>query len=65
MAQIFYADKIREMIDQMDITDLLEEGFVAYSQNRVIVPPVGELILKNHREIPISNMGILKVMSFL
>jgi ornithine cyclodeaminase len=46
LAQIFYAEQIKEMVDQLEITDLLEEGFVAYSQNRVIVPPIGELVFE-------------------
>jgi ornithine cyclodeaminase len=46
LTQIFHADQIKQMVDQLDVTDLLEEGFVAYSQNRVIVPPVGELIFE-------------------
>ena len=47
MAQVFHADQIKKTIDTLDITDQLEEGFVAYSQNRVVVPPVGELVFKH------------------
>ncbi|MEN8210958.1 MAG: ornithine cyclodeaminase family protein [Thermodesulfobacteriota bacterium] len=46
MTPVFYADQIKQVIDQLDITQQLEEGFVAYSQNRVVVPPVGELIFE-------------------
>jgi ornithine cyclodeaminase len=46
LVQIFYAEQIKEKIDQLDVTDLLEAGFVAYSQNHVIVPPVGELVFE-------------------
>jgi ornithine cyclodeaminase/alanine dehydrogenase-like protein (mu-crystallin family) len=43
---VFYADQIKKTIDKLDVTKHLEEGFVAYSQNRVVVPPVGELIFE-------------------
>jgi len=44
MTPVFYADQIKQVIDQLDVTGQIEEGFIAYSQNRVVVPPVGELI---------------------
>ena len=46
MTPVFYADQIKKTIDNLDITKQLEEGFVAYSQGRVVVPPVGELIFE-------------------
>jgi ornithine cyclodeaminase len=47
LTQVFYADQIKKAIDNLDITRQLEEGFVAYSQNCVVVPPVGELVFEN------------------
>lgn len=46
MTPVFYADQIKKIIDKLDVTKQLEEGFVAYSQNRVVVPPVGELVFE-------------------
>lgn len=46
MTRVFYADQIKKIIDHLDITTQLEDGFVAYSQGRVVVPPVGELIFE-------------------
>ncbi|MFW2366397.1 MAG: ornithine cyclodeaminase family protein [Desulforhopalus sp.] len=44
MTSIFYANQIKETVDKIDITEQLEAGFIAYSRNRVVVPPVGELV---------------------
>lgn len=47
MTTVFYADQIKEIVQTLDISDQLEQGFVAYSQNHVVVPPVGELVFEN------------------
>ncbi len=39
--------KVIEKIEAIDIINSIEEGFVAYSQGKVVVPPVGELIFKD------------------
>jgi ornithine cyclodeaminase len=36
--------RIREALETIDPLPLIEEGFVAYSRGRAVVPPVGELI---------------------
>jgi len=46
LTSIFYADQIKEIVDKLDISDQLEQGFVAYSQNHVVVPPIGELVFE-------------------
>jgi len=33
-------------VDKLDVTKYIEDGFVAYSQGRVVVPPVGEMIFE-------------------
>jgi ornithine cyclodeaminase len=33
-------------VDKLDLTKCIEDGFVAYSQGKVVVPPVGELIFE-------------------
>ena len=44
MAKIINLSQIKEVIEKLDPITAIEEGFVAYSKNRVVVPPVGELI---------------------
>jgi ornithine cyclodeaminase len=45
--KIFNLKQIKNVIDKIDITPLIEEGFVAYSQGNSVVPPVGEMIFEN------------------
>jgi len=47
LTRTYHLDQIKQTVDRLDITKYIEEGFVAYSQGRVIVPPVGELIFEN------------------
>lgn len=46
MAKIFGIDEIRSVTASMDLTSVIEAGFVAYSDGRVVVPPVGELLFE-------------------
>jgi len=45
--QTFNLEQIKSAMEQIDITSFIEEGFVAYSQGKVVVPPVGELVFEN------------------
>ncbi|MFC2146327.1 ornithine cyclodeaminase family protein [Acidobacteriota bacterium] len=45
--KIFNLDQIKNALDTFDPVQANEEGFVAYSQGRVVVPPVGELLFDN------------------
>ncbi len=36
-------DRIKELIQNQNLSPLIEEGFMAYSRGEVVVPPVGEL----------------------
>jgi ornithine cyclodeaminase len=47
MAEIFTREQIERALEGVDVTAAIEEGFVAYSEGRVVVPPVGELILED------------------
>ena len=38
--------QIKDVLPSLDLIPAIEEGFVAYSSGRAIVPPVGELILE-------------------
>jgi ornithine cyclodeaminase len=50
MQQIYPLNQILGVLENMDVRDIvdsIEEGFVAYSQGKVTVPPVGELLFKD------------------
>jgi ornithine cyclodeaminase len=47
MTQVYNLTEIKDVLKNIDPIQAIEEGFVAYSQSKVIVPPVGEMILKN------------------
>ncbi len=38
---------IKKYLQTVDLIPLLEDGFIAYSSNQVVVPPVGELLFDN------------------
>ena len=40
---ILYKKTIKNILEQLDLVPMLEEGFMAYSEGKSIVPPVGEL----------------------
>jgi len=46
VAHIYTLDQIKQAIAGLDLSRAIEEGFVAYSHDRVVVPPVGELIFE-------------------
>ena len=47
MPEIFNREQIERALEGVDVTAAIEEGFVAYSEGKVVVPPVGELILED------------------
>ena len=42
--KIINLEKIKEIIDKIDLIPLIEEGYVKYSKGQAVVPPVGELL---------------------
>lgn len=42
---ILTLDQIRDVLPKVDLLPEIEKGFVAYSQGKTVVPPVGELIM--------------------
>jgi ornithine cyclodeaminase len=44
MVKIVELDQIKEILTRVNIIQAIEDGFVAYSQGKVIVPPVGEML---------------------
>jgi ornithine cyclodeaminase len=47
MPQVFSREQIEDSLREVDVTTAMEDGFVAYSQGKVVVPPVGELIFED------------------
>jgi ornithine cyclodeaminase len=46
MANIFDLSQIKEALKNIDTLRTIEDGFVAYSQGKVVVPPIGEMIFR-------------------
>jgi len=44
MSRIVTLDDIQRVLPRIDVVRLMEDGFAEYSNGRVVVPPVGELI---------------------
>ena len=38
-------DQIHKILPSLDLVSEIEKGFMAYSEGRVVVPPIGEMIL--------------------
>lgn len=47
MVKIFELDQIKRALKNIDVVKVVEEGFVDYSQGKVVVPPVGEMTFDN------------------
>jgi len=47
MSEMINLQTIRRVVSRLDLVSLMEEGFVAYSEGRVVVPPVGEMLFEN------------------
>jgi len=46
LTQIISIEQINEVLEKIDPIKEIEEGFVAYSNKKVVVPPVGEMIFE-------------------
>ena len=47
MTCTFNIDQIRKALENIDVTQAVEQGFVAYSEGKVVVPPVWEMIFED------------------
>lgn len=47
MNKVIGLDRIKKVIQNIDLVSIIEEGFVEYSKGNVVVPPVGELTFEN------------------
>ena len=46
MTKIINLDEIKVILEKINPIEIIEQGFVAYSQGKVEIPPVGEMIFK-------------------
>ena len=44
MAVVYKLEQIKAALKGVDVIEIIEAGFVAYSKGKVVVPPVGEMI---------------------
>lgn len=47
MTKIYTLEQIKNAVETMDFSTEIEQGFIAYSNGQVVVPPVGELIFED------------------
>ncbi len=47
MTKIVGLNQIKEIFKEINPIQQIEEGFVAYSQGKVVVPPIGEMIFED------------------
>jgi len=47
MSKLIPLETIKKIVTGLDVIGLMEEGFVAYSEGRAVIPPVGELIFED------------------
>lgn len=45
--KILTLDQIKSVLPSVDLMREIESGFIAYSQGRAVVPPVGELVMQD------------------
>ncbi len=46
MTHTFNLDQIKKALVNIDVALAIEQGFVAYSEGKVVVPPVGVMIFE-------------------
>jgi len=47
MTHTFNLDQIKKALENIDVTQAVEQGFIAYSEGKEVVPPVGEMIFED------------------
>ncbi|MFC1725857.1 ornithine cyclodeaminase family protein [candidate division KSB1 bacterium] len=60
MVQVFTLKEIKDVLKNINTVELIEEGFAAYSEGKVIVPPVGEMILDDENGEVHIKYGYIK-----
>lgn len=60
MTTIINIEQIKSIIGKIDLVATMESGFIEYSNGNAVVPPVGELILKEHEGEAHIKYGYIK-----
>lgn len=60
MTAVINLETIQSIIQNIDVIDAMEKGFIAYSNNKSIVPPVGELLFDNPKGDAHIKYGYIK-----
>ncbi len=47
MTKILNLDQIKQVVKNIDVIREMEKGFILYSQGKVVVPPVGEMLFED------------------
>jgi len=47
MTHTFNLDQIKKALEHIDVTQAVEQGIIAYSEGKVVVPPLGEMIFED------------------
>ena len=67
--EVLHLDQIKDLLTDLDLLPEIEEGFRAYSEGKVVVPPVGEMILERgevhikYGHVPGDPYYVIKVAS--
>lgn len=60
MTTIYTIDQIKECLKSINLISCIEQGFIAYSNKEVVVPPVGELVFNDPPGETHIKYGFLK-----
>jgi len=60
MAIIIQKEDILKIVKELDVVSAMEEGFIAYSNGKTVVPPVGELIFEEGKGETHIKYGYIK-----
>ncbi len=60
MTKIINLQDIKKIVKNIDVIQSMEEGFVAYSNGQIIVPPVGELMFEQPKGEAHIKYGYIK-----
>ena len=60
MTAVINLEQIQSCINDIDLVNAMEQGFISYSNDLAIVPPVGELLFDNPKGDAHIKYGYIK-----
>ena len=60
MTKVYNLSQISTALEDIDAVTCIEEGFIAYSRDEVVVPPVGEMLFEDPRGEAHIKYGFIK-----